>query len=73
LAHRLCVREVENVRASLASLDCPILQAPHWPNAVAVRNPSFTYADMMAANGNRPDGESTGIERDSVKELLTPA
>jgi hypothetical protein len=31
------VREVENVRASLASLDCPILQAPHWPNAVAVR------------------------------------
>jgi UDP:flavonoid glycosyltransferase YjiC (YdhE family) len=45
------VREVENVRVSLASLDCPVLQAPHWPNAVAVRNPSFSYADMMAANG----------------------
>ncbi|MBI1213399.1 MAG: hypothetical protein GC190_18200 [Alphaproteobacteria bacterium] len=45
------LREIEATRASLASLDVRILQAPHFPNAVAVKNPSFTYADILAANG----------------------
>jgi hypothetical protein len=45
------LRDVDGTRASLASLDARILQAPHFPNAVAVKNPSFTYADIMAANG----------------------
>jgi hypothetical protein len=45
------LRDIEGTRASLASFDVRILQAPHWANATAVKNPSFTYADILAANG----------------------
>lgn len=45
------LRDPVLTRASLASLNCAILPAPHWPNPVAVAKPSFTYADILAANG----------------------
>lgn len=45
------LRDVEATRASLSSLDARIVQAPYWPNAVAVQNPSYSYADILAANG----------------------
>lgn len=45
------LRDPALTRAGLASLQCTILPAPHWPNPVAVANPSYTYADILAANG----------------------
>ena len=45
------LREIEATRSSLASFDTRIVQAPYRANATAVRNPSFSYADILAANG----------------------
>lgn len=45
------LRDPAPARASLASLGGVILQAPYWPDPVAVSKPSYTYADILAANG----------------------
>ena len=45
------LREPEPARAGLATLACPVLQAPFWPDAAVVAEPSYSYADILAANG----------------------
>ncbi len=45
------LRDPIQTRASLVELNCAILPSPFWPNPVAVTKPTYTYADILAANG----------------------
>lgn len=45
------LREPVSTRAALAELNCTILPAPFWPTATVTTDPTWTYADILAANG----------------------
>ena len=45
------LRDPIHTRTSLAELNCAVLASPFWPNPVAVAKPTFSYADILGANG----------------------